>query len=65
MFYKIYLLIMIFMTELDVVLPLKLPKPKMYCKVFEDNLAYLWQPILNLQNTLGLHAIISDHGDRK
>ena len=25
------------MTELDVVFPLNLPKPKMFCKVFEDN----------------------------
>ena len=26
-----------FMTELDVILPINLPKPKLYCKVFEDN----------------------------
>ena len=26
-----------FMTELDVIFPIYLPKPKLYCKVFEDN----------------------------
>ncbi len=26
-----------FMTELDVVFPIYLPKPKLYCKIFEDN----------------------------
>ena len=30
-----------FMTELDVIFPIKLPKPKLYCKVFEDNEAYI------------------------
>jgi len=26
-----------FMTELDVIFPINLPKPKLFCKVFEDN----------------------------
>ena len=26
-----------FMTELDIIFPIYLPKPKLYCKIFEDN----------------------------
>ena len=25
------------MTELDIIFPINLPKPKLFCKVFEDN----------------------------
>ena len=28
-----------FMTELDIIFPVNLPKPKLFCKVFEDNKA--------------------------